>query len=67
MISSVVIVGLPPDCRSKLCGCFLVVDDFGVELVDTIAPRVALTEFYLRYDTKGSLFQGVQLRFEQVV
>jgi len=61
MISNVVISGLPPDSRSKLCGSFSVVDDFGVELVDAIAPLVVLTEFYLCYDTEGFLFQGVQL------
>jgi hypothetical protein len=61
MINNVVISSLPPDSRSKLCGCFTVVYDLGVELANAIAPLVVLAEFYLCRASESFLFQGVQL------
>jgi hypothetical protein len=61
MISNVVISAFPPGWWSKLCGCFSVFDDFGVELADAVASLVVLAEFYLCYETEGFSFQGVEL------
>ena len=44
---------------AKLCGCFSVVDDFGVELTNAVVPVLLFAEFWLCDAAESLVFQGL--------